>query len=90
MASDWAPGDKALCIRTSARGLTKVGRVYTVVGFGLHRIDGRLGLVLKEVPLNPHGVPWKHNPVRFRKLRPADPEFIALLKSKTKEKEHAD
>jgi hypothetical protein len=86
VSDDWAPGDLALCVRTTQTGAARKGRIYTVREVDVHPYSGRVGLLLQEVVSQ---VGWRGGflATRFRKIRPHTPdaedaETIRLLTGK--------
>jgi hypothetical protein len=78
--SDWAVGDKAVCIREpqDKRNHASKGAIYTVAEVVL----GGSGLTFREIP-HPNAIGYKA--INFRKILPdkheaCETEFVDLLK----------
>jgi hypothetical protein len=81
--SDWAVGDRALCIKSGEK--TTEGRIYTVAQVipplafceGTYNFHPIAGLRFVEIA---HAYRAASDERRFRKIRP-EPEFVTLLEN---------
>lgn len=87
---DFAPGDVVVCVDAAPRKngpghvaacrQLRVGRAYRVIGLGLSKRSS-YSLILHGLRARFHEAGYGFFPDRFRKIRPADDQFIRQIRA---------